>query len=205
MTAVPGAGTKRAWSSLGGSSDWYRAMKRTHVMDDDQGFLLAAVLLLVWEHPASGKKLVKDLGALGFGPIERPAVYLALAQLMRDGLVTGWDGSRIGGPARSRYSITDQGGCALRSWMGVVRQERDCLDRVLHRYRAAGRADAPARRDRAWRPRSTASTPGGGSHLSAVGPAGPGPGGAGEEQPLRVRFRVVPGGSPTGGRRPGAP
>jgi hypothetical protein len=40
------------------------------------------------------------------------------------------------------YSLTEQGEQVLRRWMGVIKQERDGLDRVLRRYVATGTVDA---------------------------------------------------------------
>ena len=160
-------------------------------------FLLPAILLLVSEQLRSVKRLVKDMEALGFGPIERPAVYLALGQLERDGLVTGWDGPLIAGQARKRYGITNRGSLVLRAWMGVVREERECLDRVLHRYRTGGQADAPAHLEQVWRPRSVpgrrARSGSGVTPTATVRPLGRWPEGTAEERPVRRRFRVVPG------------
>ena len=104
-------------------------------------FLLPAVLLLLAEAPAHGYSLLKGLGQLNFGRVDRPSVYRALAQLERDGLVE----SRTEGAAgklRHVYELTGQGRQILRTWMVIIRDERDCLDRVLHRYQATGSADA---------------------------------------------------------------
>ena len=46
------------------------------------------------------------------------------------------------GQSRRVYSLTAQGEQALRLWMGVIKQERDGLDRVLRRYVATGTVDA---------------------------------------------------------------
>jgi PadR family transcriptional regulator PadR len=105
-------------------------------------FLLPVILLLVSEKPGYGYSLVKELQDLRFGQVERPGVYRALAQLERDGLVNAWDEPAKAGQARKVYGITENGARVLRAWMGVVKEERDCLDRVLHRYQASGTADA---------------------------------------------------------------
>ncbi len=105
-------------------------------------FLLPAILLLVSEKPGYGYSLVKDLQDLRFGQVERAAVYRALAQLEHDRLVKAWDEPAKAGQARKVYGITELGARVLRAWMGVVKEERDCLDRVLHRYQATGTADA---------------------------------------------------------------
>jgi DNA-binding PadR family transcriptional regulator len=104
-------------------------------------FLLPALLLLLAEEPGYGYSLTKGLRELRFGRVDRPSVYRALAQLERDGLVESSDEPGIG-QARRVYWLTEHGERALRAWMGVVKEERDCLDRVLRRYMATGTIDA---------------------------------------------------------------
>ena len=105
-------------------------------------FLLPALLLLLTEEPGYGYNLAKGLEELHFGRVDRPSVYRALAQLESDGLVESWAGAAKAGQARRVYGLTDRGERALRAWMGVVKQERDCLDEVLRRYVATGTIDA---------------------------------------------------------------
>ena len=105
-------------------------------------FLLPALLLLLTEEPGYGYNLAKGLEELRFGRVDRPSVYRALAQLESDGLVESWAGAAKAGQARRVYGLTDRGERALRAWMGVVKQERDCLDEVLRRYVATGTIDA---------------------------------------------------------------
>lgn len=105
-------------------------------------FLLPAVLLLLSEEPSYGYNLVKSLTALRFGPVDRPSVYRTLAQLERDELVESWPGPSTAGQERRVYRLTPKGDRALRTWMGVVKEERDVLDRVLRRYAATGTPDA---------------------------------------------------------------
>lgn len=105
-------------------------------------FVLPAVLLLLSEEPNYGYQLVKGLRAFRFGDVDRPAVYRALALLEKDGLVESWSAESKAGQARRVYDVTTDGRRALRIWMGVVKEERDGLDRVLRRYRATGTADA---------------------------------------------------------------
>ncbi len=105
-------------------------------------FVLPAVLLLLSEEPSYGYQLVKGLRAFRFGDVDRPAVYRALAQLEKDRLVQSWSAESKAGQARRVYGLTEDGERALRTWMGVVKEERDALDRVLRRYLSSGTPDA---------------------------------------------------------------
>jgi PadR family transcriptional regulator PadR len=107
-----------------------------------RGFVLPAILLLLSEEAGYGYRLVKDLDGLGVGRIDRSSVYRALSQLESDGLVESWEEAPSAGQARRVYGITTAGARALRSWMAVVKEHRDGLDRVLRRYRATGTVDA---------------------------------------------------------------
>lgn len=105
-------------------------------------FVLPAVLLLLSEAPGHGYRLEKDLRGFGFGPIDRPTVYRALAHLQADGLVESAPDTATTRQARRVYRITPLGERVLRLWMNVIKEERDDLGRVLRRYQATGTADA---------------------------------------------------------------
>jgi PadR family transcriptional regulator PadR len=105
-------------------------------------FLLPALLLLLAEEPRHGYSLAKGVHALQVGRVDRPSVYRALAQLEADGLIGSPPQAPGTGQSRRVYSLTEQGEQALRRWMGVIKQERDGLDRVLRRYVATGTVDA---------------------------------------------------------------
>jgi PadR family transcriptional regulator PadR len=105
-------------------------------------FLLPAVLLLLAEQPGYGYSLVKELQSFGFGQVDRPSVYRALAQLETDGLLEASAEMPKAGHERRVYRLTGHGERILRAWMGVIKDERDHLDRVLRRYRATGTLDA---------------------------------------------------------------
>lgn len=107
-----------------------------------RNFLLPAILLLVSEEPGYGYGLVKRLREFRFGTVDRPAVYRALAQLEADGLLESWADAAAAGQARHVYGVTVLGERVLRSWMGVIKEERTCLDEVLRRYQATGTVDA---------------------------------------------------------------
>jgi PadR family transcriptional regulator, regulatory protein PadR len=105
-------------------------------------FLLPAILLLLAEEPRHGYSLAKGVHALQLGRVDRPSVYRALAQLESDGLIGSSPEEPRAGQSRRVYSLTAQGEQAMRRWMGVIKQERDGLDRVLRRYVATGTVDA---------------------------------------------------------------
>src|SRR5689334_9283064 len=107
-----------------------------------RNFLLPAVLLLLSEEPSYGYNLVRELRALRLGAVDRPSVYRALAQLEKDDLVRSWSGPATAGHERRVYRLTAKGERALRTWMGVIKEERDGLDRVLRRYAQTGAPDA---------------------------------------------------------------
>src|ERR1700682_2971716 len=97
-------------------------------------FVLPAILLVLSEQPGHGYSLQKALEQLRFGHVDRPTVYRALAQLESDGLVESWSAAPKAGQARRVYGVTALGERVLRIWMSVIKDERDCLDRVLRRY-----------------------------------------------------------------------
>jgi DNA-binding PadR family transcriptional regulator len=103
-------------------------------------FVLPAILLLLSEEPSYGYRLVGDLEDLNFGRFDRPVVDRALGQLEGDALVESWTESLGVGRTRRVDELTPLGDQLLRSWMGVIRQEREALDRVLRRNQATDRS-----------------------------------------------------------------
>ncbi|MGH9046944.1 MAG: YceI family protein, partial [Acidimicrobiales bacterium] len=70
------------------------------------------------------------------------AVYRALAQLERDGLVAAAAEAPAARSSRRMYRVTPTGERVLREWMSVVKEEHDHLSQVLRRYQATGTTDA---------------------------------------------------------------
>jgi len=97
-------------------------------------FLYPSLLLLLTEEPRHGYRLVDALVGLGFGPLDRPSVYRALADLESDGLLRSCTAAPTAGSTRYVYSVTERGTEVLDSWMALVGRQRDCLDEVLSRY-----------------------------------------------------------------------
>jgi DNA-binding PadR family transcriptional regulator len=129
-------------------------------------FMLPAILLLLSEQPGYGYGLVPRLAEFRFGRVDRPAVYRALAQLERDGLVQVSADDRHPGQARRVYSVTPLGERVLRVWMGVIREEHAHLGEVIRRYQATATIDAvlseveggsAPQLDLGWSPVSTTS------------------------------------------------
>lgn len=98
-------------------------------------FLYPAILLLLAEEPRHGYRLVDPLLRFGFGPVDRPSVYRALADLENDGLLSSWDATPTAGSTRHVYGLTDEGRTALVGWMRVLADEKDNLDRMVARFR----------------------------------------------------------------------
>ncbi len=128
--------------------------------------MLPAILLLLSEQPGYGYGLVPRLVEFRFGHVDRPAVYRALAQLERDGLVQVSSNDSQQGQGRRVYSVTPRGERVLRVWMGIVREEHAHLGEVIRRYQATATIDSVLSEveggwvpelDLAWSPVSTTS------------------------------------------------
>ena len=118
-------------------------------------FVYPAILLLLSEKPRHGYTLMEPLLGLGFGPVDRPTVYRALADLEHDGLLRSWSAEPKAGTTRHVYAPTDEGRRALEDWMAILGGERDRIDMVLERYAAStyGRsAPSPSEAPITWPP-----------------------------------------------------
>jgi DNA-binding PadR family transcriptional regulator len=104
------------------------------VLGPPRHFLYPALLLLLAEEPRHGYLLGDALAGLGLGPVDRPSVYRALADLESDGLVRTWDQAPTAGSTRRVHDVTPEGEAALEAWMSIVAQERTSMDLVLQRY-----------------------------------------------------------------------
>jgi DNA-binding PadR family transcriptional regulator len=104
-------------------------------------FVYPALLLLLAEEPRHGYRLVDSLLRLGFGPVDRPSIYRALADLEGDGLLHSWEAESRAGSSRHVYAVTTAGYEQLSAWMAVVTDERGALDAVLKRYDALASGD----------------------------------------------------------------
>jgi len=99
-------------------------------------FLYPALLLLLAEEPRHGYRLVDSILRLGFGPVDRPSVYRALADLEADGLLHSWEACSTAGSARQVYGVTPKGHTFLGAWMDVLAEERSAMESMIKRYDA---------------------------------------------------------------------
>ncbi|HZQ85163.1 MAG TPA: helix-turn-helix transcriptional regulator [Acidimicrobiales bacterium] len=89
--------------------------------------------MLLAEKPRHGYRLVDAFLGLGLGPVDRPSVYRALADLETDGLVTHEVRASKAGSSRHVYSVTDDGLRMLRTWTSVLCEQWDSLGQVISR------------------------------------------------------------------------
>ncbi|HEY6531282.1 MAG TPA: helix-turn-helix transcriptional regulator [Acidimicrobiales bacterium] len=97
-------------------------------------FIYPGLLLLLAEQPRHGYQLVDAWLRLGFGPVSRPSVYRALAELEADGLLDSWFAEPTAGSARHVYALSESGRQRLDEWTGVITSERDALSLFLKRF-----------------------------------------------------------------------
>jgi len=117
-----------------GAEGWAEPSHCRFELSPPRHFVYPAILLLLSEKPRHGYRLVDPIMGLGFGPVDRPTVYRALADLERDGLLESWNAEPQAGATRHVYAVTDAGRRALGRWMDVLIAEREELDRVVQRY-----------------------------------------------------------------------
>jgi PadR family transcriptional regulator PadR len=115
-------------------ADWIDPPHCRFELAPPRHFVYPAILLLLSEKPRHGYRLVEPLGAMGFGPADRPSVYRALGDLERDGLLESWDAEPTAGATRHVYALTETGRRALDHWMAILADERDRLAAVVERY-----------------------------------------------------------------------
>jgi PadR family transcriptional regulator len=119
----------------GSPADPWRDPARCHFeVSPPRHFVYPAILLLLSEKPRNGYRLIDPILGFGFGGVDRPTVYRALADLERDGLLESWEAEPKAGATRHVYAVTAAGRLALDHWMGVLAAERNGLDRVMQRY-----------------------------------------------------------------------
>lgn len=116
------------------SPTWEPPKRARFEMAPPRHFLYPAILLMLAEEPRHGYRLVDALLSLGYGPVSRPRIYRALAELEHDQLLRSWTTDSTAGSPRHVYELTPEGHGTLECWMGIILVQRDCLDRILARY-----------------------------------------------------------------------
>jgi PadR family transcriptional regulator, regulatory protein PadR len=108
-------------------------------------FTEPALLLLLWERPSHGYELLERLPALTEGQrVEMGNLYRLLRSLEEEGLVTSeWDATAPG-PAKRRYSLTEEGLRLLRHWADALAETSRRIEAFIDRYeRGEEVKDAP--------------------------------------------------------------
>ncbi|NKZ07053.1 helix-turn-helix transcriptional regulator [Actinomadura latina] len=103
--------------------------------------LQPCLLLLLSERPGHGYALIEHLRSFGLLLQDDPgAVYRALRELERRGLVEARWEPNPAGPARKVYSITGPGLAALTDWARDLEALRKLLDSYMSRYQSLASA-----------------------------------------------------------------
>ncbi len=98
-----------------------------------KGFIEPRLLYLVKRGPSHGYQLVEEIGGLSFaGPVpDAAAVYRALRELERKGLLRSRWEHGVAGPARRVYRITPRGEERLRAWLEALRERVKMLEAFI--------------------------------------------------------------------------
>lgn len=90
-------------------------------------------MLLLYRGKAHGYELLGQLSDFNISA-DTSALYRTLRSLEEQALVRSeWDTDRTG-PARRVYALTEGGIEYLKSWVSIVREDRERLDRFLTAY-----------------------------------------------------------------------
>ncbi|REK19866.1 MAG: hypothetical protein DWQ40_06105 [Actinobacteria bacterium] len=99
-----------------------------------RNYLRPCLMLLIAEAPSHGYDLLERLEQLGLGSTDAGGLYRALRAMEQDDLLESeWETSEAG-PARRKYSLTEEGAEWLHAWAGALRESRRLLARFLDRY-----------------------------------------------------------------------
>jgi poly-beta-hydroxybutyrate-responsive repressor len=92
------------------------------------------LLRLAVKTRSHGYELIEDVGQFESEGADPGAVYRNLRAMESEGLVTSeWD-TDGSGPAKRLYSLTPEGVEMLRSWVVVIRQQKNALEQFLSDY-----------------------------------------------------------------------
>jgi PadR family transcriptional regulator, regulatory protein PadR len=103
-------------------------------------FVEPSLLLLLRERPLHGYELIERLPELGGeGRIDVGNLYRLLRALEEEGLVSSEWSSKLPGPAKRTYELTDQGRRLLDRWAEALRESQGVVQSFLDRYDEGGR------------------------------------------------------------------
>ena len=113
----------------------WKTANRWNVHARVERFTEPALLLLLSERPAHGYELLERLPELTGGRrVEMGNLYRLLRSLEEEGVVTSeWDASAPG-PAKRRYSLTNDGGRLLAHWAGALAEAGKRIEAFIDRY-----------------------------------------------------------------------
>lgn len=98
-----------------------------------KGFVEPRLLYLISRKESYGYQLSEEIGRVPF-PAPAPdaaAVYRALREMERSGLLHSRWQEGVAGPAKRVYSITPQGERRLEAWLGALRERADLLSTFI--------------------------------------------------------------------------
>ena len=100
-----------------------------------RNWLTPVALVLLREESSYGYELMEGLEQqFGFEQISAGSLYRTLRRTEMDGLCTSeWETSE-GGPARRRYSITEDGESYLAAWAQACEQYQNVMDSFARAY-----------------------------------------------------------------------
>ncbi|MCR4427297.1 MAG: helix-turn-helix transcriptional regulator [Firmicutes bacterium] len=107
-------------------------------------FMEPCILLLVAREPSHGYELLERLEEFGFcrDDVDTATLYRTLRRLEEEGaVVSEWEAGEQG-PARRKYTMTDEGRELLREWASIARERVRRLGLFLKGYEGSVEAEA---------------------------------------------------------------
>lgn len=104
----------------------------------ERGWLQFLLLRLLYEKPMHGYQLMEELNGRGFvqpGRLESGSVYTILRRMEHRGLLSSeWD-TKVSGPDRRVYRVSEEGVEALRRGLEAVVSRKRLMDELASFYR----------------------------------------------------------------------
>ena len=105
-------------------------------------------LVVLHEESSYGYELMERLATeFDFEQINAGTLYRTLRQMEKEGLCESeWETSKVGGPARRMYYITEAGQAYLDSWLRACKEYRRVMDALSRAYasRTTRRSSKPS-------------------------------------------------------------